>query len=509
MRKIRQVLRLKFDNKLSNRKISESLGISREAVREYVKRFTISTLSWPLPDDFGDDELEETLFPVTVTGKKHKKPKPDYAYVYQQMKLDGATLTTLHEEFLDMHPDGIGYSQFTTDYALFVKKLKPSMRKIYHAGEFSFVDYAGIKNKTRYINIEGRTVEIFVGVLGASNYIYAEAQWSQQLPDWLAAHTRMYEYFGGVTFFTVCDNLKSAVKKACRKNPILNDAYQNFADHYDTVILPARPRAPKDKAKAENSVLIVKRWILFRLRKRIFTSLGELNGAIKELLEDVNNRPFKQLPGTRRSVYEAIDLPALKPLPATKFTYAEFRRVRVNLEYLVIVDGYYFSIPSDLLLDEVDLRITANTVEVLYKGRRVASHIRDPNCRVTIDKSHVAKPYAQVMFFNPDDALEWAQQAGESVYQFTENILPTFRHSIQGYRFNLLIKELANRYGNDRLNAACTKLIEITYGKVTSKAIQSVASILQNGLDLPSMQEQELLEASFDHENIRGPGYYH
>lgn len=509
MRKIRQVLRQKFDNKLSNRKIAVSLGISREAVREYVKRFNITKLSWPLSDDLGDDKLEQLLFPVPVSEKEHKKPKPDYNYVYQQMKLDGATRTTLHEEFLEKYPDGIGYSQFTTDFALFVKKLKPSMRKIYHAGEFAFVDYAGIKNKTRYINIEGRTVEIFVGVLGASNYIYAEAQWSQQLPDWLAAHVRMFEFFGGVTNFTVCDNLKSAVKKACRKNPILNDAYQNLADHYDSVVLPARPRGPKDKAKAENSVLVVKRWILFRLRKRIFTSLGELNGAIKELLEDVNNRPFKQLPGTRRSVYEAIDLPALKPLPTTKFIYAEFRRVRVNLEYFVNVDGYYFSIPSELVHDEVELRITVNTVEVLHKGRRVASHIRDPNCRVTIDKSHMPKGDRQVMFFNPDDALEWAKQAGEPVYLFTENILQTFKHSIQGYRFNLLMKDLATRYGNGRLNAACTKLMEILEGKFTTRATQSLASILQNGLDLPSMQEQELFEANFDHDNIRGPGYYY
>jgi transposase len=508
MRKIRQVLRIKYETQLSNRKIAESLGISRDAVMDYIKRASAANLSWPLPEGLGDDKLEALLFPITENKNVLCRPRPEYSHIHQEMKRDGATLTVLHGEYLDAYPNGIGYSRFTDGYAFFKKKLKPSLRKIYQAGEFTFVDYAGIKNTTKYININGRPAEIFVGVLGASNYIYAEAHWTQKLPDWIAAHVRMFEFFGGVTTILVCDNLKSAVSKASRKDPIIHEVYQNFADHYNVVVIPARPYKPKDKAKVENSVLIVKRWILFRLRKRVFTSLGELNDAIKELLVDTNNRPFKKLPGSRRSAYESIDLPALKPLPTSKFVYAEFHRVRVSLEYYIVVDGYYFTVPHDLILSEVDLRITANIVEVLHKGRRVASHVRDPNLRVTINKAHLPKSHLQVMFFNPKDTLERAELIGEHVYQFTESVLKTFRHSIQGYRFNLLLKDLESRYGAERLNAASLRLIQISEGKLSSNSTSSLSSILQKGLDLQAVQDNEPVEASFDHDNIRGSGYY-
>lgn len=508
MRKIRQVLKIKYETNLSNRKIAASLGISRDAVKDYIKRASAARLSWPFPEEFGDDKLEELLFPIDENKNALRRPKPDYAYIHQEMKRDGATLTVLHEEFIADYPNGIGYSQFTGGYAFFKKKLMPSMRKIYQAGEFTFVDYAGIKKKTKYININGRLAEIFVGVLGASNYIYAEAHWSQKIPDWIAAHVRMFEFFGGVTTILVCDNLKSGVNKASLKNPILHEVYQNFADHYNVVVIPARPHKPKDKAKVENSVLIVKRWILFRLRKRVFTSLGELNDAIKELLVDANNRPFNKMPGSRRSAYESIDLPVLKPLPTSKFVYAEFHRVRVSLDYYIVVDGYYFTVPHDLILSEVDLRITANTVEVLHKGRRVASHARDPNRRVTINKEHLPKSHLQVMFFNPNDTLDRAELIGGHVHQFTESVLKTFRHGIQGYRFNLLLKDLESRYGHERLNAACLRLIEISEGKLSSNSTTSLSSILQKGLDLQSAQDNEPVEASFDHDNIRGSGYY-
>lgn len=509
MRKIRQVLRLNQTGKLSIRNIARSLNISRDAVTDYLHRASVANITWPLPDELGDDVLKKRLFPVDGLKGLVRRDAPNFALIHQEMKRADATLVVLHEEYLAHHPDGICYSHFTDGYRTFKKRLNPSMRQTYHAGEFVFVDYAG---PTRAIvDISTGNVlyaQIFVGVLGASNYIYAEAHWSQKIPDWIAAHVRMFEHFGGVTAAVGCDNLKSAVTKASRKEPVINGAFQNFADHHDTVIFPARPGKPKDKAKAENGVLIIERWILFRLRKRTFTSLGELNEAIKDLLVDVNNRPFKKLPGTRQSAFETIDYPALRPLPGTPFIYAEFRRVRVSLDYFIELDGYYYSVPSSLNKCEVDVRITANAVEVMYQGKRVASHVRDPNRRTTVNKAHMTEAHRQVGCWSPDQILEWAEQAGEHVYTLTERILKTLRLHKQGYRLNLSLNDMANCYGNDRLNAACRRVMEISEDKISNNSITSLRSILQKGLDIQEIQDAESLEVVIDHGNIRGAHYY-
>ncbi|OLP04621.1 IS21 family transposase [Rhodoferax antarcticus] len=368
MRKIRQVLRLVHETDLSQRAIARSLGLSREAVSNHITRATAAGLVWPLPPDTDDAALEARLFPPQ-TGRFQRKVEPNWVDIQQELKAKGATLIQLHVEYLADHPDGLQRSQFCERYRQWCKTLKSYMRFTHVAGERVFVDYAGptmpvIDMATGEI----RRAQIFVGVMGASNYTYAEAHWSQKLPNWIAAHTNMFEFFGAVPKVIVCDNLKSAVIHASRTEPVINATYQSLADHYSLTIIPARPRTPKDKGKVENGVLVVERWILFRLRKRVFHQLHDLNQAIQELLLDLNQRKFQKLPGSRRSTFEALDLPAMQPLPNGDFEYAEFRRVRVSMDGCVSVDDRPYSVPQTLVRKEVVLPALAAPTTTVFCG---------------------------------------------------------------------------------------------------------------------------------------------
>ena len=505
MRKIRAVLRLHYEAHQSRRSIARSLGMSRDAVTDYLTRAAAAKLTWPLPASMDDAELERQLFPLVITSGAKRKAEPNWAEIHQELKRKGATLQVLHEEYLAAHPGGIGYSLFCERHREFATTLKRYMRQTYVAGERVFVDYAG-PTMVVVDRVSGaiRYAQIFVGVLGASNYIYAEAHWTQSLPDWIAAHVRMFEHFGAVPSVVVCDNLKSAVTKASRTEPVVNATYQAMADHYGSVILPARARKPKDKAKVEGSVLIVERWILFRLRKRVFTSLGELNEAIRELLVDVNARPFRKLSGCRQSALDAIDRPAMRTLPASPYEYAEFHKVRVGMDYRVEVDSCPYSVPFQLAGREVELRVTAATVEILHGGKRVASHARGTGSVPVIDEQHLEAAHRHVRMWQAEQALEWAGATGTHVRHFLETLLAGIKVREQGYRAHIGLKKLARDFGSDRLDAACRRAIEIG-----AHSVANVRSILRNNLDRQPADLQEPREASFDHPNIRGAHYYH
>ncbi len=505
MRKIRQVLRLHYENQQSRRAIARSLGLSRDAIADYLTRAAAAKLTWPLPPDLDDAALEQRLFPPVVAIAAPRKPEPDWAQIHQELKRKGATLQVLHEEYLAVHPDGMAYSLFCQRHREFAQTLKRYMRQTYVAGERVFVDYAGptmgiVDRQTG----EMLVAQIFVAVLGASNYIYAEAHWSQSLPDWIAAHTRMFEHFGAVPAVIVCDNLKAAVTKASRTEPVVNATYQDMADHYGTLILPARAYQPKDKAKAENGVLIVERWILFRLRKRVFTSLGELNTAIRELLTEINARPFQKLPGSRQSAFEKLDRPAMLPLSASPYEFAEFRKVRVGLDYCIKVDERPYSVPFRLARREVELRLTAATIEVLHRGQRVASHVRSACSVPAIDPQHMEAAHRHFGLWEPGGALAWAMQTGPHVHRFLQTLLATMRTREQGYRAHNALKKLANDFTNERLNAACCRAIEIG-----AQSLSSIRSILRNSLDQQPTAVDDIQEASFEHPNVRGAEYYH
>lgn len=455
MRQIRQVLRLHYEAGQSRRAIARSLGLSRDVVADYLLRASAMQLTWPIPASMTDIELEQRLFPSVITHAT-RKTKPDWLTIHQELKRKGATLQMLHAEYFAEHPNGMAYSLFCRRHRAFMQTLKRTMRQNYVAGERVFVDYAGpMACIIDRHSGELRYAQIFVGVLGASNYIYAEAHWSQSLPDWIAAHVRMFEHFGAVPAVVVCDNLKSAVTKASYSEPVVNATYHNMAEHYGTLILPARAYQPKDKAKAENGVLIIERWILFRLRKRVFHSLDELNAIIRELLVDINARPFQKLPGCRLSAFEKIDRPAMLPLPTARYEYAEFHKVRVGMDYRVEVDGCRYSVPFNLCKKEVELLLTAATVEVLHRGTCVASHMRSTGMKDVVNLQHMDVAHRYFGHWQASHALQWAQQIGAHVHGFLSMLLANTKVKEQGYRAEIALKRLAKDYGGDRLDAAC------------------------------------------------------
>lgn len=503
MRQVRQVLRHRHEAGLGQRAIASSLGMSRDAVRSCLDRAKAAMVTWPLPPDLDDDQLDALLFPASRSPVLRASPDIDWAEVHQEMQRKGATLQQLHLEHLESYPGSICYSHYCKRYKTWAKQLKSYMRQSHQPGEKVFVDYAG---KTMEIvdpvSGQRRKVQIFVGVLGASNFTYADAHWSQQLPDWIDAHVRMFDYFGAVPKVIVCDNLKSGVTKVCKVDPVINATYQNLAEHYDMVVIPARSRHPKDKAKVEGGVNIVTRWILFRLRKHVFYSLGELRQAIAALLDDLNNRRFQKMPGTRRTAFEAIDRPAMRALPSSRYTYAEFHKVRVGMDKSVHVDQRPYSVPPHLVGKEVELRVTSSTVEVLYGGKRVTSHERGPGTEPAIHPEHLTPAQRYYMSWCPEDALAWAMTVGTHVHAFVSARIHVLTHKERGYRMTNRLKKLAQEFGDQRLDSACDRALQLG-----TTSLSSLRSILSHRLESQGTGQPD--EAAFEHGNLRGATYYH
>ncbi|HYO27971.1 MAG TPA: IS21 family transposase, partial [Azonexus sp.] len=377
MRKVREVLRLKYACGVSERVIARSVGVSRSTVAEYLRRASVIGLGWPLPADLDDAALDRRLFTPPGFHGGPTQPLPDWSRLHTELRRSGVTLLLLWEEYRADHPDGYGYSRFCAHYGAWRRTVSATMRQTHVAGEKLFVDFAG--DTVPVFDVpsgEVRAAHIFVAVLGASNYTFAQARWSEGLADWTGAHVDGFAFFGGVPALVVCDNLKAGVTAACRYEPGINRTYQDLATHYGTTILPARVRKPRDKAKVEVAVLIVERWILARLRHRRFFSLAELNAAIAELLAALNARPMRKIGASRRQLFETIDAPALGALPAEPYEYAEWKKARVAPDYHIELAGHFYSVPSGLIRQTVEARTTETTVEVFHKGKRVAAHVR-------------------------------------------------------------------------------------------------------------------------------------
>jgi transposase len=505
MRKTKEVFRLKFDCQLSNRKIAESCLIARSTVAEYLFRFQQAALSWPLPEAMDDARLEELLFPPTVLPPSIERPLPDWLYIHSELRRKGVTLSLLWQEYKAQHPTGYQYSQFCYWYRQWAKKIDPVMRQEHRAGEKLFVDYAGMTIPVYdHQAAKAREAQIFVAVLGASNYCFAEATWTQSLPDWIASHARAFAYFGGVPWIVVPDNLKTGITKACFYEPDINPTYLDMANHYGTAVIPTRVRKPKDKAKVETGVQIVERWILARLRDRQFFGLHSLNQAITLLLAELNQKPFQKLPGNRKSLFEALDRPALKPLPAYPYQYAEWKKARVNIDYHIEVDRHYYSVPHQLIQKQLDVRITTNTLECFYKNKRVASHIRScQQGRHTTVKEHMPKSHQKWAEWTPQRFIHWAGKIGPQTVQLIENILNSRRLPQQGFRSCLGVLRLAKSYGDQRLEAACKRAVAIG-----GTSYRSVESILKHNLDQKPLIDETAAVAPISHINIRGAHYY-
>lgn len=505
MRKIVEVLRLAHEGGRSHREIARAVGASPTTVGEILRRARQCGLCYPLPAGMSEAALEAQLY-APAPPSSRTRPEPDWPAVHRELARKGVTLDLLWQEYKAEHPDGYRYSGFCEHYRRWVGRLSVSLRQTHAPGEKLFIDYAGqTVAVVDPMTGEIRQAAIFVAVLGASNYTYCEATWSQSLPDWIGSHVRAFEHFQGVTAVLVPDNLKSGVTTACFYEPELNPTYRDLARHYATAVLPARPRRPKDKAKAEGGVLLVQRWVLARLRNQRFFSLDELNRAIAALMTELNSRAFKKLPGCRQSAFAELDRPALRPLPATRYEFAEWKVARVGVDYHVEVVGHYYSVPYRFAREKIDVRLTASTVELFHRGARIASHARhDLRGRHTTVDAHMTPAHQAVQGWNAPRLLEWAARIGPHAKALVEHILHQRRHPQQGYRACLGTLRLSKEVGEARLENACERALTIG-----AASYSSVKSILKNGLDKKRGHPPAQSSLPLEHANVRGPDYYH
>jgi len=506
MRKIIEVIRLYSVHGKSIRQIAKSCSVAHSTVREYLDRARQAGLTWPIDPGLDNSALEAVLFPKRSL-PADRRGMPPMEYLYKEMKRKGVTLQLLWYEYKQTNPEGYQYTQFCHHYRQWTRKLDLTLRQEHRAGEKLFVDYAGqtvpiIDPSTG----EVLQAQIFIAALGASNYTFAEASLAQDLPSWIRSHVHAFEFFGGVPDILVPDNLKAGVTHPCRYEPDLNPTYHDLAQHYRTTVIPARRGHAKDKAKVESAVLVAERWILAALRNHTFFSQAELNRCIAEKLRELNNRRFKKLDGTRRTLFEAVDKPALKPLPSIPYEYAEWRKAMVNVDYHVVADRHYYSVPYQLVREHVEVRMTSTTVEVFFKNKRVASHPRSyRQGGFTTLSQHMPKSHQRYLEWSPSRIIRWAEQYGPMTQKLVTAILDSRPHPEQGFRSCLGIMRLGKRYPHDRLEAACARALAIK-----AYSYKNVESILKNGLDqqpLPLNQDDQTQPLT--HHNVRGKDYYH
>lgn len=512
MRKVREVLRLKAAGR-SHRQIASALCISSGAVSAHAKRAERAGMTWQAASALTDAEVEGALFRDGGRTQPHARHAIDFAHVHHELHRDGVTLQLLWEEYSAASSPLTGgalpyrYSQFCELYAAWRRRLLPTQRQVHRAGEKAFIDYSGRRLcLTDPATGDTRPVELFVMVLGASSYTYAEASRSQQLAEFVASTGRALAFFGGAPQILVPDQLRSAVRRPDRYDPDINETFQDFAQHHSCTVLPARPGRPRDKAKVEGAVLIVQRWIVARLRNRKFFSLADLNVAIMELVDDLNRRPFKKLPGSRTSAFDELDRPALQPLPAAKFLLVERRRATVHIDYHVQFRERLYSVPARLVSEKVEIRSSLNVVEIFHKGERVATHERSfarPGTAVTLE-AHRPPQHLQGSW-PPERIQSWAKSQGPALATVVERTMKRFRRPEDSYRACLGIIRLANTYGAERADAACRRVLAASPDAAPHR--KHIEAILKRGLDKTDTPASTDPAPHF-HENIRGGDYY-
>lgn len=509
MRKIREVLKLHYEDGFKNRDIANSVGISPSTVSTYLTRAKMFGVSWPLPEQLNDEQLYAHLFPQESGARAVKRPTPDLQWIHKELKRKGVTLLLLWYEYRSQYPDGYGYSRFCEMYREFSGKLTPVMRITHHAGDKLFVDYSGLT--VPWIDRETGVIhkaEIFVAVLGASNYTFIEAAESQSLRHWIHAHIRGFEFFGGLTTSVVPDNLKSGVTQPHLYDPDINATYQEMANYYNIAVIPARSRSPKDKAKVEVGVQGIQRWILAPLRDCTFFSIVEINAAIAPLLKAYNERPFQQLAGSRYSQFLELDRPALKPLPMHRYQFAEWKRAKAGIDYHVTIDKHHYSIPWRYLGERIEVRISDHTIECFLNGKRIALHQRSFKPGHTTQNEHMPKAHQDYVKWTPERLHQWAVGIGEHTAKLIDEVIGLHKIPQQGYRACLGILRMSKKYGKERLENAAIRALHI--GAIRYKNIES---ILKNGLDKQPLQKPASVNTAADitnhHENVRGSNYYH
>jgi transposase len=500
LRMIKDVLRLKLDARLSHERIAAALKISKGVVSKYAALASAAGLvEWSTINQLSEWELEDQLLGRSVRVSDYVQP--DFGRMHQELRRKGVTLMLLWEEYTANHPaeKTWRYSQFCQHYRAFERTLKRSMRQVHRAGEKLFVDYAG---PTIAVNDGGRA-NVFVAAMGASSYTFACATPAQKLDDWIAGMVRALEFMGGVPQLIVPDNPRALIADPDRYEPRANQSVLDFARHYGTSVLPARPYHPQDKGKVESAVQIVERWILARLRHRRFDTVWQVDEAIGELLPSLNDRSFQRLPGSRSSSFADLDRPALMGLPASRYELARFKTAKVHVDYHVDVDGHFYSVPQALVGQQVDVRVTARGVEILHRGRRVAAHVRGTRKgNYTTLPAHLPAAHRAHLQWTPQRLIAWGAKIGVATAEVVSRLLNERKHPEHGYRACLGLLSLAKRHGPDRLEAGCG--IALQLGAFQYRHVKQILVNHRDRADAQTAAEW----TSPAHKNVRGPGYY-
>ena len=506
MRKVKEVLRLRFAAGLHQDQIARSCSIGQSTVHRYLKRAETAGLSWPLPEEYDDRQLNDLLFPTQPGRKPKQRDCVDFAEVQRQLTSQRhLTLQLLWEEYRETEADGYGYSRFCELYHGWKRKQDVVLRQEHYPGDKMFVDWAGPTVPIYDVHTgQAAPASLFVAVLGASTYTFARAAADQSLANWINCHVRAFEFFNGASRLIVPDNPRTGVRRACRYEPDLNRTYLEMSQHYGTAIMPARPYKPRDKAKVENAVLLAERWILAVLRHQKFFALAELNNAIAPLLERLNNRPFRKREGTRAVLYASLDRPALQPLPAERYVIADWKTVRASIDYHVEIDRHYYSVPYQLAGQQLEARFTATTVEIFDAGKRIAMHARSSApYRHTTNSAHMPKSHQAHLEWTPSRLIHWAATVGTATAEVVRTILESKPHPEMGYRACLGIMRLGKAYSNPRLEAASQRALQLQACSYTS-----LRSMLKRSLDQQTSMDIEPSRPGPAHENLRGAGYY-
>ena len=504
LRKIKEIMRLKYEAGLSNRAIAGACKISNSTVGEYLRRAKAAGIGWPLTEE-NEDRLYQQLFPGKRVPVEQTRPLPGWEEVRKELRQKGVTLQLIWTEYIEEHPDGYQYSQFCEYYRRWKKAhLEPAKRQEHIGGKQMQVDYAGMKiNVTDPETGQVSQASVFVAVLPASNYAYAEAQASENQSNWNNGHVRAFAFYGGVPRIVVPDNLKTGVTKPSYYEPDINLAYQELAEHYHFAVLPARIRKPRDKGKVENGVLNVERWVLAPLRKRTFFSLAEANHAIHIQLEWFNNRVMKQVGRSRRQEFEEIDRPNLGPLPQMAYEYAERKTARVNMDYHIEYEHNLYSVPHTLIRQQVEVHATERIVEIFHKGRSVAVHPRGyRKNQFFTQRAHMPANHQFMEQVNADQLVQWAASVGPQTAALVSAALKSHTFPEQAYRSCLGILSLTKKYAHPLVETACQAQLDARTFSYKALKEELEWRIQQHN----SAAEPETLPA---HENIRGHDYYH
>lgn len=507
MRKAQEILRTKLELGYSNREAARAVGVSSATVVNVMRRAAEAGLhTYAQVEGLREDELATRLYAQSSGGgAPFPRAEPDCAWIHRERARPGVTLELLHIEYLEQHPGGYQYTAFCDRYRAFQKRRGLVMRQHHVAGDKLFVDYSGKKpSLVDPATGEVIEVELFIAVLGASNYAYAEATHTQQVHDFVGSHVRAFAFFGGVTRAVVPDNLKSGVTRACFYEPTIQRSYEHMARHYGTAILPARARKPRDKAKVEVAVQIVQRWVLARLRNRVFHTLCALNEAIHACLDDLNRRRMRDYGQSRAEMFASIEVAALLPLPTDRFEVTEWKKAKVNIDYHVAFGERLYSVPHRYVHEEVWICATASVVEILLRGRRIALHPRNGRQRHATLTEHMPSAHRAHAAWTPSRILSWAQKLGPATHELCAAILADRPHPEQGFRSCLGILRLAKKYGDARVEAACARC-----AAANARSYRSVESVLRHRLDqLPLQDVSDAVDAPLEHENVRGRNYY-